>query len=422
MRMRLHTFLAILLVLMGTAVPAAAQLQLPEAGGAMPPVGEVVGNTTDLLEGTLEQTEQAARREARRLLRARDRTLSRLLRRNREFVERDANGDLARRGELIAVDLAPADQRALANAGFIATSSETIEGIDLTVTTLAVPQGMALADAEALALAVAPGAELTPDHLHLQSGVAASPPRTPISPVLPLATQARAPVSVEVGVIDGAPGSAIRVAGRRGFATGAPVASNHGSAVASLLANAGVSRIRVADVYGTDPAGGNALAISRALGWLTASGSKVITISLVGPRNLLVARAIASAQQRGIVIVAAVGNDGPAAPPAYPASYTGVVAVTGVDRNRRALIEAGRALHLDYAAPGDRVNALDARGRVRRWRGTSFATPLVAARIAAAMQSGGRWRQRVDAEAIDLGRRGPDETYGRGLLCGECGR
>ncbi len=43
------------------------------------------------------------------------------------------------------------------------------------------------------------------------------------------------------------------------------------------------------------------------------------------------------------MIVAAVGNDGPSARPAYPASYPGVLAVTGVDGRNRALIEAGRA-------------------------------------------------------------------------------
>ncbi|MBL0966687.1 MAG: hydantoinase B/oxoprolinase family protein [Blastomonas sp.] len=182
----------------------------------------------------------------------------------------------------------------------------------------------------------------------------------------------------------------------------------------------GARRLWVADVYGSDPAGGNALAIVRALGWLASSGCKVVTISLVGPRNIVLERAIAQAQRRGIVIVAAVGNDGPAAPPAYPASYAKVVAVTGVDRKGRALIEAGRALHIDYAAPGADVHALNAKGKPVRLRGTSFATPLVAARLAGALASGGDWQGRLDREARDLGPRGPDKLFGRGLLCEGC--
>src|SRR3546814_17000765 len=83
----------------------------------------------------------------------------------------------------------------------------------------------------------------------------------------------------------------------------------------------------------------------------------VATISLVGPDNKLLAAAVTRAQQRGMLIVAAVGNNGPAAPHAYPASYRGVLAVTGVDAKDRLLPEAGRALHVDFAAPGDDVLA-----------------------------------------------------------------
>ena len=176
----------------------------------------------------------------------------------------------------------------------------------------------------------------------------------------------------------------------------------------------------MADVYGTDKAGGNALAMAKGLGWLVARGSKVVTISLVGPRNAVLERAIRAAQRKGVVVVAAVGNDGPAAPPAYPASYNGVVAVTAVDGKRRALIEAGRALHLDYAAPGADIYGRNAKGKRIGLRGTSFATPLVAARLARAIGQGRDWRAALDAEAVDLGRKGHDDTYGRGLVCGGC--
>jgi subtilisin family serine protease len=100
-----------------------------------------------------------------------------------------------------------------------------------------------------------------------------------------------------------------------------------------------------------------------------------------------------------------------------------VIAVTGVDGRNRALIEAGRALHLDYAAPGADIKALDAQGARKIVRGTSFATPLVAARAAAALdrgKSGAALRAALDIEARDLGKKGPDSLYGRGLLCEAC--
>jgi len=396
--------------------PPSAQVQLPgsDVDIGVPPVGGVLGETVDRFGTRLDQLDKRAQRQARSLLRERNRDLSRLLRQNREVIERDADGDLARRGVILGLDLDPQDRAAIAAAGYMILGDESIDGLDMVVTRIGVRPGQSVEDAEVQIQEVA-DAVFAPDNLHFQSGEAA------IGPALTVSMQAATRIGVEVGVIDGAPGTSVPVLAKRGFARGAPASSDHGSAVASLLKSVGVTRIRVADVYGDDPAGGNALAIARALGWLTASGSRVVTISLVGPRNHLVERAVNEARARGVVIVAAVGNDGPAAPPAFPASYEGVVAVTGVDRRNRALIEAGRALHLDYAAPGDRVYALNARGALKRWRGTSYATPLVAARIAAGIERGRNWRRVVDAEARDLGPRGTDDIYGRGLLCESCG-
>jgi len=384
-------------------------------------VGRAVGGLVDEVGDSLDQAGSLLEQQARDLLRLRDQQLARLLRQNRDRIERDAAGNLARRGELLSVGISAEDLNGLKGAGFAVIAQETIEGLDLQITRLRVPAGVDLAKAQALAAQIAPGAEISADNLHWRSESLAADKGAVVLPGL-LAAQARITVEVPIGIIDGAPGPAIRVTGRKGFATGALLPSDHGSAVSSLLHGEGASRLWVADVYGSDPAGGNALAIVKGLGWLANNGCKVITISLVGPRNAVLERAIQRAQQRGVVVVAAVGNDGPASPPAFPASYDGVVAVTGVDRKGRALIEAGRALHLDYAAPGADVYALNARGKSVKLRGTSFATPLVAIRVAAAMANGGNWQTRLDAQARDLGPKGPDKRYGRGLLCEGCGK
>lgn len=289
-------------------------------------------------------------------------------------------------------------------------SSERLAEIDATVVRLAVPQGMSLAKAQALLAARLPGATISADTLSFAGGAAAKAAKGPAPLAMP-------PIATPVGVIDG---GALAATETRGFAQGAPRAGDHGSAVVSLLRFGGVQQVLVADVFGTDPAGGNALAVARALDWLLGRHIRVVSISLVGPANPVVAKAIAAAQRKGAVIVAAVGNDGPAAPPSYPASYPGVIAVTAVDGRNRALIEAGRALHLDYSAPGADLFASNAAGKRIKVRGTSFATPLVASRAALAVQRGGDMRARLDAEAIDLGARGGDGTYGRGLLCTVC--
>lgn len=419
MRKPFVIFRAIATAALLVTVPLHAQLQSPLGQLGMPGVGRGIGGALDAAGDSLNGLSAVAQREANRVLELRDQKLARLLRQNRDLIERDANGNLARRGELLVTGPTASELAALQLVGFSVITEELVEGLDLVIVRLRVPTGLSLSNAETSARRVAPEAEIAVDNLHWRSAAAVGPNRILPIPAL-LAAPGVARIDTPIGIIDGAPGPAVRPMGSKGFTRGAPLPSDHGSAIASLLSSQGARRLWVADVYGSDPAGGSALAIVRALGWLASSGCKVVTISLVGPRNIVLERAIAQAQRRGIVIVAAVGNDGPAAPPAYPASYAKVVAVTGVDRKGRALIEAGRALHVDYAAPGADVHALNAKGKPVRLRGTSFATPLVAARLAGALASGGDWQARLDREARDLGPRGPDKLYGRGLLCEGC--
>lgn len=404
-------FLFALLVAL-VAVPAAAQLGLP----GTPQVGlPRIGLPGTALPGAIEDLTGQVERVAARALEIRAERIERLLRRHGGLVEIDRLGEPARRGELLLTDPSAAQLESARRAGFAVIGSERLAELDIAVVRLAVPAGMKLAEAQNLLGQRLPGLQAEADHLHFQSGavVAAGAART---------ASAAPAIATPVGVIDGASGKSTTVAAQRGFAKGAPLASDHGSAIASLLTGAGVRRVLVADVYGSDPAGGNALAMAQAIDWLAQNRVRVATISLVGPRNAVLETAIARARDKGMVVVAAVGNDGPAAPPAYPASYPGVVAVTGVDGRLRPLLEAGRALHLDYAAPGADIRAANKGGKRVRVRGTSYAAPLVAARIAAALDRGGNWRAALDSEAEDLGAKGADERFGRGLVCRGCAR
>jgi subtilisin family serine protease len=207
----------------------------------------------------------------------------------------------------------------------------------------------------------------------------------------------------------------------RGFGPGGARPGAHGTAVASVLAAGGVGQILAADVYGRGPTGGSAEAIVSALAWMAQARVAVVNVSLVGPPNGPLGAAVRALVARGCLIVAAVGNDGPAAPALYPASYPGVIAVTGVDRRRRLLPEAGRAAHVDFAAYGAEVKVAAPGGRTATARGTSYAAPVVAARLArmidlADPQEAKRVVARLGDAAIDLGAPGPDPLYGRGLV------
>src|SRR5256885_5575025 len=81
---------------------------------------------------------------------------------------------------------------------------------------------------------------------------------------------------------------------------------------------------------------------------------------------------------RGHLVVAAVGNDGPAAPALYPAAWPGVVGVTAVDARQQVLVEALRGAQVKFAAPGADMAAAGPHHRHAPGRRTSFAPPILA--------------------------------------------
>tara|TARA_R110000787_G_scaffold62795_2_gene141788 strand:- start:165 stop:1421 length:1257 start_codon:yes stop_codon:yes gene_type:complete len=410
----------IFLLLFGLAAPVAAQIGVPPLGGTLGPAVGRIGNTLgDIVDHATDIDAVEPVRSAARLAQDRLARLTDFVQARRDAVEMDDSGQPARRGVVLLLDPDPATLASAKALGFDNGGIERLDSLGIAAAELRVPQGMSLRQALEQLRKALPDATVTADQLHFPGGATASGAARTKAPM----SKSHPAIGATVGVIDGGVASAVPVSRQQGLAKGAPTASDHGTAVASLLRYAGVTHIVVADVYGRDPAGGDALAIARAMNWMAAQKVPVISISLVGPRNPLIERAVSALSARGVTVVAAVGNDGPAAPPAYPASYPTVIAVSAVDGRNRALIEAGRALHLDYTAPGADIAAADGKGRMRAVRGTSFAVPLVAARIAAQLDRGknGRALQAaLDAEARDLGRKGPDFRYGRGLLCDDC--
>jgi hypothetical protein len=205
---------------------------------------------------------------------------------------------------------------------------------------------------------------------------------------------------------------------------GLNVPSAHGTSVASLIAAQVDDRaleLFSADVYCDQPTGGSVTAIAAAFAWMAREQVPIINVSLVGPSNRMLEQLVRAMIERGHVIVAAVGNDGPNAKPLYPAAYEGVVGVTGVDKRERALPEALRGRQVDFAAAGADIAAASLDGKYTLVRGTSFAAPIVAALLATDCGDVIPDSHRVLLEkysqlARDLGAPGLDPTYGFGLL------
>jgi hypothetical protein len=371
------------------ASPASAQL-VRGLGGA---VGGSIGRLPSTIDGTLNDVRHVTDQTVDDLAStttqiSRDR-LSDLARENPRALEIDENGAVVVRGEVLAISPGPASLALAAKAGFAVEREIRMDSLGLDLVTLGTPKGMSAREALRRLRALDPDGRYDLDHLYAGAGEdhAAASPGASGAPA-----EGR---GVRIGLLDtGIDRRHSAFAGatieQRGFAPGGVTPAAHGTAVASLIVGetrsfhgaAPGANLLAADVYGSGPTGGSADAIVQGLAWMAENHVRVINISLVGPPNLTLETAVHNLVERGVLIVAPVGNDGPAAPPLYPAAYPGVVAVTGVDRRGKALLEAGRAAHLDFSAPGADLAAARAGGGFVRVRGTSFAAPIVAGRLA----------------------------------------
>jgi hypothetical protein len=358
-------------------------LPLPERLGALD-AGQVL-NRGERLLGSAESV---------KLVELRLGEVGRLLRRHPEALQADPRGEAIVRGEIVAWAPGAAGLAAARKAGMEVVREQALDGIGMLVV-LRVPAGADIAAELARLRASDPQGAY--DFNHIYTGSSALPLEAQRAGAAADTPAAGPPKDqpVKVGLVDSGVDGAHAVfrdaAIRRWGCGGANRPAPHGTAVAALMVGQAApfrgvapgAALYAADIYCDSATGGSADKIAGALAWLAGEQVGVINISLVGPANVLLERVVAAMLLRGHVLVAAVGNDGPAAAPLYPASYRGVVGVTGVDKRGRPLPEAARGPQVMFAAPGNQlVSAAPGSPPFRTMRGTSFAAPVVAAMMA----------------------------------------
>jgi hypothetical protein len=161
--------------------------------------------------------------------------------------------------------------------------------------------------------------------------------------------------------------------------TGAIVAQ---SGMMGVAPGARVVAVRAFAPGARDHAGGTTWHVSEAVFQAIREGARVVNMSLAGPADSRLAQAVEEARARGIVIVAAAGNNGPTAPAAYPAAYPGVIAVTATDNQDRLYSHANRGNHIAVAAPGVDVFVVAPGGAYSITTGTSIATAHISGIVA----------------------------------------
>jgi hypothetical protein len=422
-----HAIVAVVLVGFGQA--ALAQLpgvQLPNLPRVDLPA--VTQTATDTVTGTVNGVTD--RLGVERLTDLRQLRIRELLRTQRANVERDPAGAPILRAEIVA--FSPTDA-ALGNAraaGFTVARDRALEGLDARLVVLRAPENMSTRRALSRLRALDPNGAYDFNHIYLDSGEAAEPTGSGVAAHIADVAPAS---GVRLGLVDGGVDVTHPVFKdaqiHQHGCDDKSAPSAHGTAVASLMVGrselfhgaAPGAELFAADVYCGLGTGGAVDAVVDGIAWIVRQRVPVINVSLVGPRNVALENVVRVVIARGFIIVAAVGNDGPAAKPLYPASYPGVVGVTGVDARQKVLLEACRGPQVDFAAPGADMAAALMAPTFAAVRGTSFAAPIVAGLLAEQLRepdsaAAEKAIAQLAAQAVDLGSRGFDKIYGNGLV------
>ncbi|MDH3582035.1 MAG: S8 family serine peptidase [Hyphomicrobiales bacterium] len=204
----------------------------------------------------------------------------------------------------------------------------------------------------------------------------------------------------------------------------------HGTALAGVIAGQGVfkgvapmARILAVRAFYIDRKTGKPVTSSfillRAMDWAYARDAKVFNLSFAGPSDPLIERALELAHRNGVVHVAAAGNGGPKAPPAFPAAYESVIAITALDQKDRVYKHANRGDYLTVAAPGVDIFVPSLRKGYRYSSGTSIAAAHVSGLAALLLEknpeaSASAIAQAIVSTAHDLGPEGHDVQFGAG--------
>jgi len=148
--------------------------------------------------------------------------------------------------------------------------------------------------------------------------------------------------------------------------------TNNSIGVAGTAYNTKLLSVKVLDSTGS----GYYSWIANGITWAADNGAKVINLSLGGSASSqTLQNAVNYAVGKGVVIVAAAGNNGNSLP-FYPASYSNVVSVAATDSNDHRASSSNYGSWVTIAAPG--VSILSAyQGGYAYLSGTSMATPFV---------------------------------------------
>jgi type VII secretion-associated serine protease mycosin len=207
--------------------------------------------------------------------------------------------------------------------------------------------------------------------------------------------------------------------------------NGHGTHVSGIIAarsgnGMGISgaapgvKILPVRVLGADGIGSLA-DVAAGIRWAADNGAKVINLSLGATTgDISLETQVTYALGRGVVIVAAAGNDHTNAA-FYPASYAGVIAVAATTSDNQRATFSNYGSQIAVSAPGVAITSTYKGGAYEVLSGTSMASPYAAAEAALIVQANPSLapagvKDRMQSTARDIGAANFDQYTGYGLI------
>ena len=348
----------------------------------------------------------------------------------------DSIGNFALSGEILLY-LPTRDLEALTQRGYKVRSQEYLAGVNKNLVKIEPPVSANVEDVKRDIKAIMPGSEIDYNHIfQTESGKrrVRKAGRLPAKVISPIKIKTQTPI--KIGMIDTAISRSHAVFSKatiteKDFVSFDFKKPTHGTSVASILVGESDSyrgllpeaELYAASVFFNAPFGSESAtteSLIQAINWLVEQDVNVINMSLAGPSNEILEQTINDAYRKGVIIIAAVGNSGPSAKPLFPAAYDRVVAVTAIDEDNTIYRRANRGDHVDFSAPGVKIQNARGKKKYQTSTGTSYATPFVAAIFASHGHKTSAGQSQLLNEyrrtATDLGENGYDPIYGYGLI------
>ena len=356
----------------------------------------------------------------------------------------DPNSRAVESDQVLVVDPTEEDLTQLSTAGFRVIVKNRLDGLGMTLVELTIPHDYDLAEALQVLARDFPNLIVgANDLLDMSSGAQVAQASGPTDFTRSLSGWGEVPEScgqgIVLGQIDGFVDTDHPALRGKRLVYGSfikegrlPAAGDHGTAVAIMLIGRSVeglpggllpgARLYAANIFERRDGreAGNLAALVRAIDWLVQNHVKVANLSIAGHDNVIMQIALKRSIEKGLLLVAAAGNNGPYAPPVWPAAHPDVFAVTAVDSNLHQYRNANNGDYIDFAAPGVNVPTQTPHGPMAQ-SGTSFAVPFVTAMVALHLQIGFEAkadliRRSLQRYSTDLGSAGKDANFGWGLV------